>query len=112
MHTHPARPEEMHEILDKIRSGERGERYELVRVRKDGRRISISLSVSPILDDDGKVVGVSSIARDITERWSGATLLESLVNSAEDAIDSKTLDGIITSWNPAAERMYGYCADE
>ncbi len=112
MLSHPDRPEEMHEILGKIRSGERVEHYETVRVRKDGRRISISLSVSPILDDDGRVVGVSSIARDITERWSGATLLESLVNSSEDAIDSKTLDGIITSWNPAAERMYGYCADE
>ena len=111
MLSHPDRPEEMDEILQKIRNGERVEHYETVRVRKDGRRISISLSVSPILDDAGKVVGVSSIARDITERASTA-LLASLVHSSDDAIDSKTLDGIITSWNPAAEQMYGYSANE
>src|SRR6266511_4489432 len=113
MLSHPDRPEEMDEILERIRSGERVEHYETVRVRKDGRRISISLSVSPILDKVGGVVGVSSIARDITER-AGATktLLASIVNSSDDAIDSKTLDGIITSWNPAAEHMYGYSADE
>ncbi len=111
MLSHPDRPEEMDEILQKIRNGERVEHYETVRVRKDGRRISISLSVSPILDDTGKVLGVSSIARDITER-APATLLASIVNSSDDAIDSKTLDGIITSWNPAAEQMYGYSADE
>jgi PAS domain S-box-containing protein len=113
MLSHPDRPEEMDEILQKIRDGERVEHYETVRVRKDGRRISISLTVSPILDGAGKVVGVSSIARDVTER-AGATktLLASIVNSSDDAIDSKTLNGIITSWNPAAERMYGYSADE
>ncbi len=111
MLSHPDRPEEMDEIFHKIRNGERVEHYETVRVRKDGRRISISLSVSPILDDRDKVLGVSSIARDITER-APATLLASIVNSSDDAIDSKTLDGIITSWNPAAEQMYGYSADE
>ncbi len=113
MLSHPDRPEEMDEILQKIRNGERVEHYETVRVRKDGRRISISLTVSPILDTTGKVVGVSSIARDVTERTGATkTLLASIVNSSDDAIDSKTLDGIITSWNPAAEQMYGYSADE
>src|SRR5690242_17052691 len=80
MLSHPDRPEEMDEILEKIRRGERVEHYETVRVRKDGRRISISLSVSPILDEKGNVLGVSSIARDITER-APATLLASIVNS-------------------------------
>jgi PAS domain S-box-containing protein len=113
MLSHPDRPEEMDEILERIRTGERVDHYETVRVRKDGRRISISLSVSPILDDSGKVVGVSSIARDITERrGASTTLLASIVNSTDDAIDSKTLDGTITSWNPAAEKMYGYTLEE
>src|SRR6266542_5321537 len=91
MLSHPDRPEEMDEILERIRKGERVEHYETVRIRKDGRRISISLSVSPILDDACKVLGVSSIARDITERRGATTtLLASIVNSSDDAIDTKT----------------------
>ncbi len=113
--SHPDRPDEMDVILEKIRRGERVEHYETMRVRKDGRTISISLTVSPILDEAGKIVGVSTIARDITERkraGASATLLASIVNSSDDAITSKTLDGVITSWNPAAERIYGYSAEE
>jgi PAS domain S-box-containing protein len=56
------------EILARIRRGERIEHYETVRVRKDGRLIDISLTVSPIKDTDGRVIGASKIARDITER--------------------------------------------
>src|SRR2546430_1349478 len=64
----PDRPDEMEGILARIRDGERVEHYETVRLRKDGKPIAISLTVSPIYDSDGKLVGVSSIARDITER--------------------------------------------
>ncbi len=55
-------------ILDRIRRGERVKHYETVRVRKDGSFVEISLSVSPIKDADGRVVGASKIARDISER--------------------------------------------
>jgi PAS domain S-box-containing protein len=55
-------------ILERIRRGERVEPYETVRRRKDGSLIDISLTVSPIMDASGKVVGASKIARDITER--------------------------------------------
>ncbi|HEY2346636.1 MAG TPA: PAS domain S-box protein [Xanthomonadaceae bacterium] len=55
-------------ILGKIRSGERIEHYETERVAKDGRRIPVSLSVSPIRNEQGQVVGASKIARDISER--------------------------------------------
>jgi PAS domain S-box-containing protein len=55
-------------ILGRIRRGESLEHYETVRQRKDGTLIDISLTVSPILDDEGKVVGASKIARDITDR--------------------------------------------
>jgi PAS domain S-box-containing protein len=65
-------PAELHdeeaEILSKIRKGERIEHYETVRKRKDGRLIDISLAVSPVRDARGRIVGVSKIARDITER--------------------------------------------
>jgi PAS domain S-box-containing protein len=55
-------------VLSKIRAGEKVDHYETVRQRKDGGRINISLTVSPICDDAGTVVGASKIARDITER--------------------------------------------
>ncbi|MGE3930472.1 MAG: sensor histidine kinase, partial [Hyphomonadaceae bacterium] len=55
-------------ILRRIRSGERIEHYETIRVRKDGVRIYISLTVSPVKDGAGNIVGAAKIARDITER--------------------------------------------
>jgi PAS domain S-box-containing protein len=65
-------PPELHpeerEIIDKLRAGERVEHYETVRVRKDGARRDISLTVSPVWDPVGTLVGVSKVARDITER--------------------------------------------
>jgi PAS domain S-box-containing protein len=64
----PERPNELPEILARIARGERVEHYETERVRKDGTRIDVSLSVSPIRDESGAVVGAATIARDITER--------------------------------------------
>ena len=56
------------QILARLRRGERMDHYETVRLAKDGRRLEISLSVSPIKDESGTIVGSSKIARDITER--------------------------------------------
>ena len=56
------------EILAKIRRGERIERYETVRVRKDGQRVEISLTISPIRDSSGSIIGAAKIAHDITAR--------------------------------------------
>ena len=65
-------PKDMHHeenlIIGKIKSGERVEHYETIRVGKDGRLIDISLTVSPIKDPDGKIIGASKIVRDISER--------------------------------------------
>jgi PAS domain S-box-containing protein len=55
-------------VMSKIRAGEKVDHYETVRQRKDGGRISVSLTVSPIRDEDGVIVGASKIARDVTER--------------------------------------------
>jgi PAS domain S-box-containing protein len=60
-------PEE-DEVLRRVRAGDRVDHFETVRVRKDGRQVHISLTVSPILDRTGRVIGASKIARDITER--------------------------------------------
>ncbi len=62
------RQDEEQEILDRIRRGERVEPYETVRARKDGTLVDISLSVSPLKDAEGRIIGASKIARDITER--------------------------------------------
>src|SRR5262249_46846492 len=62
------RPHEMQEILARIRKGERIEHFETVRRRKDGTEIHISLSISPIRDSRGVIIGASKIARDITQR--------------------------------------------
>ena len=55
-------------ILERLRRGERINHYDAVRVTKDGRRIDVSLTVSPTLDGEGRIIGASSIARDITNR--------------------------------------------
>jgi len=114
----PDHPHEEEQILERIRRGERIEHYETRRRRKDGRIIDVSVTISPIRDRIGRIVGASKIARDITERqrWQQAEVAESflgaLVEFAEDAIISKTLDGIVTTWNPAAEKLFGYTAAE
>jgi PAS domain S-box-containing protein len=70
-------------ILERIRSGERIDHYETVRVRKDGSSIDISLTVSPLKDSLGKIVGASKIARDITERRRAERQITILAHEAE-----------------------------
>jgi PAS domain S-box-containing protein len=102
-------------ILARLRKGERIEHYETVRMRKDGKLLDISLTVSPIRKPDGTIIGASKIARDITDRKRAeAQLLQvaSIVENSDDAIISKNLDGVILSWNKGAERLYGYTEAE
>ena len=102
-------------VIGKIRAGEGVAHFETIRQRKDGQQIPISLTVSPIYDDHGVVVGASKIARDISDRHRAdvaSRRLAAVVESSDDAIVTKNLESIITSWNPAAERMFGYTAAE
>jgi PAS domain S-box-containing protein len=64
----PDRLHEEQEILDRLSRGERIEHYETVRVTKDGRRLDISLTISPVRDAEGRIIGASKIARNVTER--------------------------------------------
>jgi PAS domain S-box-containing protein len=102
-------------VLGRIRAGKSVTHFETFRQRKDGTIIPISLTVSPIHDETGRVIGASKIARDITDRVQGAVSrrrLAAIVESSDDAIISKDLYGVITSWNQAAERMFGYRPEE
>jgi two-component system NtrC family sensor kinase len=102
-------------ILTRIRRGESVQHYETLRRAKDGRLIDISLTVSPIHDESGKVIGASKVARCITDRKQAEAELRryaSIVESSSDAIIMKNLDGIIQSWNHGAEVIFGYTSDE
>ena len=107
--------EEEDEILTRIRNGEKIDHYETVRQRKDGTLLEVSLTISPIRNSEGDIVGASKIARDISKRKQkelNNALLSAIVEGSDDAIISKDLNSTITSWNPGAERIFGYTAEE
>ena len=77
--------------------------------------LEVSVSISRLRDNIGAVVGASAIIRDITGRkraYTARRVLASVVESSDDAIVAKDLDGTIIAWNPGAQRMYGYSAGE
>jgi PAS domain S-box-containing protein len=109
------RADEEASILQRIRRGERVEHFETVRKMKGGRLIDVSLSISPVRDAKGCVVGASHVARNVTERKRNeeqAARLAAIVDSSDDAIVGKTTEGVILTWNAGAERIYGYPAAE
>lgn len=111
----PDRLSEEEVILTRLRRGERVEHFDTVRSTKDGRRIDVSLTISPIRGTAGHVVGAAAIARDVTTKKraeADQALLVAVVRSAGEAIVSADTDGVIRSWNPAAERLFGYSSDE
>jgi two-component system, LuxR family, sensor kinase FixL len=115
----PDQPDELIEITARLARGERVEHYETVRVTKDGRRLDVSLSISPVRDAGGKVVGASTIARDITARnqdirrlRESEARLRSIVDAAVDGIIVIDAHGTVEAFNPGAERLFGYQAAE
>jgi PAS domain S-box-containing protein len=112
-------PPELHPeedgILGKVRAGGRIDHYETTRMRKNGERFPISVTISPIKDGTGRVVGASKVARDISDRTrndQSRFQLAAIVDSADDAIVSKDLSGIVKTWNQGAARMFGYSSEE
>src|SRR5205823_5203226 len=137
-------PPELHEeeamILNRLRSGQRIDQFETVRVAKSGKRITVSLTISPVRDSAGIIVGASKIARDITEHKRVQELLRAahdelearvqerttelerrtaqvsaqaeLLDLANDAILVRSLDDRITYWNRGSARLYGWTKEE
>jgi PAS domain S-box-containing protein len=106
---------EIGSILAKIKAGQPVEHFETMRVRKDGTMFPVSLSIAPILEDDGAVVGASVIGHDMTEQkeaFEVAQRMAAMVEFSGEALVGGTLEGIITSWNPAAQRLSGYSSRE
>jgi PAS domain S-box-containing protein len=89
--------------------------FEIVIERPDGSRVSALAHAHPLHDDDGRIIGAANVLVDITERKRAEEAqgrLVAIVESADDAIIGKDLNGVITDWNGGAERVFGYTAEE
>lgn len=106
------RQQEEDMFLTKIKKGGRVEHYETIRIAKNGRMIDVSLSISPILDTAGHVVGAAKIVRDISERKDAANYLKTVMNTIIDGLITIDDRGIVQSMNSAAEKLFGYEAKE
>ena len=114
------RLEEETQILARLRRGERVEHFETVRRRKDGTLVDVSVSISPTLDETGRVAGASKIARDITERKKAeAALRQANEILREQAailelapVLVRDLESRIVLWTHGAERLYGFSKAE
>jgi PAS domain S-box-containing protein len=123
----PERVNEESDILERIRQGGSMEHFETLRIRKDGRQIDISATISPIKDGNGAIVGASKIARDITERKQAekrlAAQAEELALSRRALEEQdrvldlaqvivRDMESRVVLWRRGTERLYGYTAQE
>src|ERR1019366_6675661 len=90
-------------------------RYRTERVCKDGSAVNVSVSVSPIHDTDGAVVGASSIARDVTSVMRAEreiALQAELLDEVDAAVIATDAEGVVHYWSSGAQQLYGYAAEE
>ncbi len=104
----PERQQEEAEILGRLRRGERIEHYETVRLHKSGRRIDVSLTISPVRDSDGRITGASKIARDITARRQADERLAVQHDVTRYLADSSTLDEVARKVLPLIGEHLGW----
>lgn len=116
----PQHPDEEARVMERIQSGAFVHHHETVRIRKNGEPVNVSLSVSPIRNARGDLVGVSSIARDITERRKAEDALArqaSVLREQARLLDlanvvARDLEGRIILWSAGMEQMYGWSRSE
>jgi PAS domain S-box len=115
----PDRPDEETRVIEDVKRGEI-RHFETVRIRKEGEPIAVSLTISPIKNAKGEIVGVSSIARDITEQKRAQEALEShatMLREQAQMLDlanvmARDLESRIILWNSGMEKMYGWSKEE
>ena len=115
----PERIDEEEQILQRLVRGERVEHLETVRVAKDGKRLDVSVTVSPVMGPDGRIAGASKIVRDITDRKRAEKALREREQLFQDVIDGSTSpiflkdrDGKFITINASLERMLGISREE
>jgi len=96
-------------LKDIIKGSWRGQ---VVQHSKKGKKLIVIASASLVTDRKGEILGYVTINRDITTELVSEGRLSAIVESSDDAIVSKSLDGVIRTWNKAAEKMFGYSAGE
>ena len=109
----PERANEGLEILARIGRGASVEHFETIRVRKDGKLIDVSATISPIRDNNGVIVGASKVARDITERKRAAEALREQAQVMDSAqVFVRDMESRVVFWPKGAEELYGFTSQE
>jgi PAS domain S-box-containing protein len=115
----PDRLSEMHDILYRIGRGEKIDHYETMRLRKDGRPVQVSLSLSPITTPSGAIVGASKTARDITESRRTQQALSQQIEerrrifeASQDLILITDSKGVLVQVSPSSESILGYLPEQ
>lgn len=106
---------EPRELLARVVRGERIVQLDTRRLHKNGQAVRVTLSLAPVHDGEGRVVGMAAQVRPTAQARSAHQLdaqLAAIVESTDDAVISKRLDGTVLTWNAGAERLFGYLAAE
>jgi len=113
------RHQELQDIMHRLQAGERVDHFETVRIRKDGRLVEVSITLSPVKDAAGQISGASTISRDITERKQfehqlrlSEHRLRALTEQSADAIQLLSAEGKILYSSDSVERVLGYKPEE